>query len=147
LGKKLCLIRHSRRLRSIFWRNNCGSSGTRARQRKIDQTLYDSTDTATNRKRLAGPLKGALLRVVDALLDEVLRDLSCSFLRAFNATLSTSTSNAVYNPADCVAAEYFNKANRDKFRSTHNGTEQGSLLALFKGGALGACALACFTCT
>jgi hypothetical protein len=109
LGKKLCLIRHSRRLRSIFWRNNCGSSGTRARQRKIDQTLYDSTDTATNSKGLSGPLKGALLRVVDALLDEVLRDLSCGFLRAFNATLSTSTSNAVYNPANSAATEHTDK--------------------------------------
>jgi hypothetical protein len=76
-----------------------------------------------------------------------LRDLCGGFLCAFNTAFGPSTSDAVYNAADSVAAEHFKKAERDKFRRSHNSTEPGGLRALFEGGVFCAGALTCFTCT
>jgi len=68
--------------------------------------LYDSTDTATDSKGLSGPLKGALLRVVDALLDEVLRDLGRCFLRTFCAACYSCARDAVGNSAYLSATQH-----------------------------------------
>jgi hypothetical protein len=103
--------------------------------------LNDSTDARANCKGLAGPLKGALLRVIDALLDEVLSNLGCSLLRALDTALGTGPSNAVYNTADCVSTEYTKKADRDQFCRTDNRAESGGLCAFFCGGVFCACAL------
>jgi hypothetical protein len=109
--------------------------------------LHNGTDACADCKGLAGPLKGALFRVVNTLLDKVLGNLCGGFLCAFNTAFGPSTSNAIYNATDSVAAEHFKKAERDKFRRSHNSAESGGLRALFEGGVFCAGALTCFTCT
>jgi hypothetical protein len=75
-------------------------------QGQIEQTLHDSTDTRTDSKGLPCTFKRATLRVIDALLDEVLCDLRCGFLRTLNAAFGPSAHNAVYNAADRIPTQH-----------------------------------------